>query len=441
MKGAQKIQAGQRHENDKAAVVVVCTPSLSKTMGALHPAGALYEKPVNVKRARECHEEFVQMLERRGIEVCDVRAVLCENVQRSVGAHMELEKLAAECLTYEFEQRDDMQDINGNDGRNGEQQSAKEMTAAEQFYVSDAYKMHVIEEMSSQQLVDIVLTHPTVTVTPSPRDTGFVASYRFEPLSNIIFVRDQQITTHKGIVMARLRSSQRKREVDILEFALRKKGLDVIGRVPESGGAFLEGGDFFPAGDKLAFMGVGPRTNWKAVQYLLENDLFGCDKVAVVRDNLERKQERMHLDTVFSILSDTCCVMLDEMMGEESKTKRIVDEYVKARRPQDENTTNGDATAYGDYALRRRGIEFSRYVRDAGYHIIEVSGEEQLNYGCNVLNLGNGDVISIERHTARRIANCPHFDGTVEFLDFEGVTCMYGGVHCASQVVQRMRPN
>lgn len=37
----------------------------------------------------------------------------------------------------------------------------------------------------------------------------------------------------------------------------------------------------------------------------------------------------MHLDCVFSILGDKCCIMLEEMIGQDSKTKRLVDEYSK----------------------------------------------------------------------------------------------------------------
>ena len=40
-------------------------------------------------------------------------------------------------------------------------------------------------------------------------------------------------------------------------------------------------------------------------------------------------QDRMHLDCVFSILGDRCCLMLEEMIGEESKTARYVDEYTR----------------------------------------------------------------------------------------------------------------
>lgn len=37
----------------------------------------------------------------------------------------------------------------------------------------------------------------------------------------------------------------------------------------------------------------------------------------------------MHLDCCFSIISDTCCIMLEEMMGMDSPTRRLVDEYTK----------------------------------------------------------------------------------------------------------------
>ena len=51
----------------------------------------------------------------------------------------------------------------------------------------------VIEHMSATQLIDICLINPTVHLTPSGRDTGFTASYTFEPLSNLVYTRDQQV--------------------------------------------------------------------------------------------------------------------------------------------------------------------------------------------------------------------------------------------------------
>lgn len=84
---------------------------------------------------------------------------------------------------------------------------------------------------------------------------------------------------------------------------------------------YLEGGDFFPCGRGLAMLGVGLRSNVEAAQQLMSRDLLGTDAMAVVRDDFEQSQDRMHLDCVFSILGDDVCLMLDEMMGEESPTR------------------------------------------------------------------------------------------------------------------------
>lgn len=56
------------------------------------------------------------------------------------------------------------------------------------------------------------------------RDTGLTASYTFEPLSNLVYTRDQQITTCKGIVMGRLRSQQRQKEVELMRYCFNKLG-------------------------------------------------------------------------------------------------------------------------------------------------------------------------------------------------------------------------
>ena len=72
----------------------------------------------------------------------------------------------------------------------------------------------------------------------------------------------------------------------------------------------------------------------------------------------------MHLDCVFSILGDDCCLMLNEMMGEDSPTRRLVDEWTR--------------TPDGGYELSRQGMEFSAYMRNEGYYIIPIKAADQL---------------------------------------------------------------
>lgn len=40
-------------------------------------------------------------------------------------------------------------------------------------------------------------------------------------------------------------------------------------------------------------------------------------------------QDRMHLDCVFSVLGEKCCIMLETIIGDDSPSRRLVDEYVR----------------------------------------------------------------------------------------------------------------
>ena len=64
----------------------------------------------------------------------------------------------------------------------------------------------------------------------------------------------------------------------------------MIGEIREPG--YLEGGDFFPVGQDLAMVGVGLRSNFEACQQLMEEDLLGVRRLAVVRDEYEMHQVR-----------------------------------------------------------------------------------------------------------------------------------------------------
>ena len=65
-------------------------------------------------------------------------------------------------------------------------------------------------------------------------------------------------------------------------------GVHIEGSVREPG--YLEGGDYCPASADLHFVGVGLRSNMEAVQQLMDEDLFGARRIAVVRDQYEQSQ-------------------------------------------------------------------------------------------------------------------------------------------------------
>lgn len=379
---------------------------MSLQLGGLHPRASLYEKPVNLEAAKNAHAEFRAIMRANGVRVLTVREILAFGTGEHVKARVELENFAMQALTYRLADGASLEDIE----------------AADRHYLSDEYKRKVLEHMSVPQLIDTILTNPTVNLAPSYRDTGLTATYSFEPLSNLVYTRDQQITTVRGIVMGRLRSPQRNLEVSLMRFCLEKLGLNVVGEIEAPG--FLEGGDFFPVNRDLALVGIGLRSNEEACLQLMQKDLLGTRRLGIVRDEFEQHQDRMHLDCVFSLLGDRCCLMLDELMGDQSATRRLVDEYVRG--PD------------GAYTKSRSDVEFSSYMKENGFEIIPIKAQHQLEYACNILNLGGERIISVHPETARQIVRSPHFNGDVQCIDYSPITSMYGAVHCSSQVVKRM---
>jgi arginine deiminase len=129
--------------------------------------------------------------------------------------------------------------------------------------------------------------------------------------------------------------------------------------------------------------------------------------------------------------------MVESIIG-----KKDFSRYVDVWRKTGSTNNREQSGQRGPYKhiAEESNVEFSAFLISRGFTIIPVTAEEQLEYGCNVLNLGGSRLVSTEAESARRIATHPAFNGTVEYLDFSAVTAMYGGVHCASQVVRR-RPH
>ncbi|GIQ82721.1 amidinotransferase, partial [Kipferlia bialata] len=286
--------AYQFHEDDKAELVLVYRPSQPVSTSALHPVGSLYEVPLNIHQAQKEHDGYVAALKRRGIEVGEVTQLLAKDSEPGQCGRAELEQLAFDSMCYRVSE------------------SSAQLKEEQEYYVSDEYKAKVISAMSADQLIDLILTRPTVTLTRADANTPLVArEFRMRPLGNLTFTRDQQITTSRGVVMGRLSSPQRNGEAEIMELVMRRVGIEPIGRIPAPG--TLEGGDFI-AGGHTMLMGVGLRSNQAAAKFLMGADLLGSERFALVRDVFDRNQDRMHLDCIMSLIGKDVA-LLDETVA------------------------------------------------------------------------------------------------------------------------------
>lgn len=236
-------------------------------------------------------------------------------------------------------------------------------------------------------------------------------------------------------------ASQRARESKVLEFTLQKLGITPIGHVAEAEAATQEGGDFVILTPDTAALGVGLRSNYNAAKYLMKNDLLGFKRFWVVKDVFDMNQDRMHLDCIFSPLHRRLAVLDAEVS--QPKSLRYVDEYIR------QDSYSEELQSW--YKLSRANVEFAQLLKDEGYTLIRLPHECQLAYGCNALHLGCIDnkwtVLNVHPESKKFIEESEEFKQycaanncqiELVYVPFRQITSMYGSLHCASQVLERV---
>jgi arginine deiminase len=257
-------------------------------------------------------------------------------------------------------------------------------------------------------------------------------SITFCPLGNLVFCRDQQITTKKGVVIGKTRTSQRRYEHIIMKQVFKNLKVNIIGEVERG---YLEGGDFFVAREDLSMLGFGLRTNIEGADYLMENDLLGTRYMALCYDENDLDQQRMHLDTYFNILNDTNAVVIDF-----DEVSREVNRKVNRRVYYFDNDANSKEiesdraiikNKIGEYKLVKIYDDFYKFLEDVGFNYVKITSEEQKQYMINFLNIGNNTVISVNKDLEEKVKG---LGITVKYFNCRPILNMYGGMHCMTQV-------
>ncbi len=418
-----------KKEWDRPDTIIVARPGAEIFYGALYPVGALYQGPYSPAEARAEHDAFREALSLRSGRVLDVWEVLLSGTGNGNGSSdgEDLERLKGLA-------RESMSNIDSLLNLNDKTLGRRSIE-------------YTLDMLGPADLIDIIRLQPSFSVGYTGTNNNFDMRMRVKPVYNIMFSRDQQITTDKGVVMGNMNSDQRMSEVCIMEMVYRKLGIEPLHAIANGK---LEGGDFIPAGE-VAFIGQGLRTNAAAIKELLGNGLLGYGHVAVVKDTM-KGQDEMHLDTYFNIAGPTTAVALADRVNGGFK-EPLVDLYTR--------------NASGSYELpsKDRDIPFTKVLKDFGFsNIIGLSKEMQLAYGINFLTVAPDTVIGVdiaakqdlqgimERLEDRHGASYPDFytRGTdfkaigdrymdlMRDIDYTPVrmnmlNMLYGGPHCSVQ--------
>ena len=419
------VKFAQPSESTPAKTIIVHVSKMESFICSLNPAASLYEDVTDEEEIRKCFNELGEYLKTKNIKLITTEDILLlkEN---------ELMKLAKDSLNYERETLKLEEEKEENKKR---KDSFKEY----ENYSSDEYKENVLKKFTKKNLINIILTRPTIKLKHIDTDTYIEStSITFNPLGNIVFCRDQQITTKKGVIIGSSRTSQRKYEHIIMKQIFQNIGANIIGDLRGEG--YLEGGDFFVAREDLSMLGVGLRTDMNGAKYLMKNDLLGTRYMGICLDENDLDQQRMHLDTYFNILNDNNVLVIDfEDVKKEEKKELNIDRKVyyydnnKDIKEIESDNKNID-NKIGEYKLIKIYDSFYKFLDDMKFNYIKITHKEQKEYMINFLNIGNNTVISVNKNLEKKLKDNNINIINVQYFNCQPILNMYGGMHCMTQV-------
>ena len=416
------IKFTQLSESTPAKTIIVHVSKMESFICSLNPAASLYEDVTDEDEIRKCFKSLKDYLKTVGIKLITVEEALLIKENSD-----ELMKLAKNSLNYERETKIEE--------KKEEDNKRKRKSSFDDYcnYSSEEYKEKVLKKFTKKNLINIILTRPTMKLKHIETDTFIEStSITFCPLGNLVFCRDQQITTQKGVVIGRSRTSQRKYEHIIMKQVFKNLKVDIIGEVKEG---YLEGGDFFVARENLSMLGFGFRSDIIGANYLMEKDLLGTRYMALCYDEHDKDQQRMHLDTYFNILNDNNALVIDFDEVGNHENKKVDRRVYYFDNNKDAKEINSDRdmikNRIGEYKLVKIYDSFYTFLDDMKFNYIKITHQEQKEYMINFLNIGNNTVISVNKDLEKKVKD---LGITVKYFNCQPILNMYGGMHCMTQV-------
>jgi len=392
------MRASQPAEWLPARTVLLCEPNIETLFGILETNSANFLAPFSLQQAQAEHRAFRREMESAGVQVIDVREALMGDGSAAGAAR--LRAWAAASVRYDVDES---------------------ISPADRDLLRQNLQ-RTIESLDPATLADLVLLRPRLVIRYNENaldpTSRFRSRYEVNPANNLFYMRDPLITTAAGCVVGRLRLDVRRVENDLVEWALEQLGIAPVYRVQPPG--FLEGGDCIPCGD-FVLQGQGLLSDPDGIRQCLDHRVYGFVEVGVVRDPRAQMDE-MHLDTYFSVLDCDLCALCDDRLG---KDQPVVDVYIPDGAP--------DRFAY----RQARTVRFLAYLEEKGMQVMTFSKEEQENYAPNGLLLGPRDLVGVSRAGPGYQRRLNERGVKTRWLNFDALTCGYGGPHCMSQVIRR----
>ena len=250
--------------------------------------------------------------------------------------------------------------------------------------------------------------------------------FDLDPLPNLLMSRDPQVVIGNGVIISSMRRGARAREAQLSQFVFahhpefrnNERYFDFHGDAkathdPRFGSLTLEGGDVLVLKEGVVAVGVSERTMEQSIDLLAQalRKQDWCKTLIMVRMPGSRSQ--MHLDTIFTRISETECLVYPPMFYEGyAETLSVVSLDLK-----------GGEDDYG-----RRHKSFFHACRAAGVDLepVPCGGEddyiqqtrEQWTDGANSFALAPGFILLYARNQATLKALAARHYKAVPAADF-----------------------
>jgi len=215
------------------------------------------------------------------------------------------------------------------------------------------------------------------------------------PLPNLMFTRDVAAVVCDHIILSHPATSARARESIIMHVVLSYhpafSGMkDQILELPP--GVTFEGGDLLVASDSVVIIGHSQRTSFGGVMSITKHLLKRTGIEHVLMVNLPKERSYMHLDTVFTFISDTECVTFPPIIDLDGLNNVV--SFSAGTGSADLHTTTHQNMRSGLSALLGREIEF---IPCGGNDPLS-QRREQWTDGANLFALAPGVVMGYDRN-------------------------------------------